>query len=137
MSISDYEIRRTLQVLLSDKNKLLVLSQLLDANLAEREKEITDSQKRLHSESRTIIGKLIPNAEPYLRLQENMTTIYANMHMDVRFLRIMIEAVVLNNIDQPEPEHIDAKAMVTEEHQRILDWFHKYMEHLIGEDKRQ
>jgi hypothetical protein len=110
---------------------------LLDANLAEREKEIADSRKRLQSESRTIIGKLIPNAEPYLRLQENMTTIYANMNRDVRFLRMMIEAIALNNIDQPEPEHIDAKAMVTEEHKKILNWFHKYMEHLIGEDKAQ
>jgi hypothetical protein len=41
------DIRKTLQVLLSDKSKLLVLSQLIDANLAEREKEIADSQKRL------------------------------------------------------------------------------------------
>ena len=90
MSISDDEIRKALQVLLSDKTKLLVLSQLLNANLQEREKEIADSQKRLHSESRTIIGKLIPNAEPYLRLQENMTTIYANMNRDVRFLRLWL-----------------------------------------------
>ena len=133
MSVSDDDIRKTLQVLLSDKSKLLVLSQLLDANLAEREKEIADSQKRLQSESRTIIGKLIPNAEPYLRLQENMTTIYANMNRDVRFLRLMVEAIALNNIDQPEPEHVDANAMVTEEHKKILDWFHKYMEHLIGD----
>jgi hypothetical protein len=137
MSISDDEIRRTLQVLLRDKGKLLVLSQLIDTNLAEREKEIADSQKRLQSESRTIIGKLIPNAEPYLRLQENMTTIYANMNRDVRFLRMMIEAIALNNIDQPEPEHIDAKTIATEEHKKILNWFHKYMEHLIGEDKAQ
>lgn len=136
MSISNDDIRKTLQVLLSDKSKLLVLSQLIDANLAEREKEIADSQKRLQSESRSIIGKLIPNAEPYLRLQENMTTIYANMNRDVRFLRMMVEAIALNNIDQPEPEQIDAKAMVTEEHKKILDWFHKYMEHLIGEDKK-
>jgi hypothetical protein len=137
MNISDDEIRKTLQVLLSDKSKLLVLSQLIDTNLAEREKEIADSQKRLQSESRTIIGKLIPNAEPYLRLQENMTTIYANMNRDVRFLRMMIEAIALNNTNQPEPEHIDAKAMVTEEHKKILNWFHKYMEHLIGEGKAQ
>ena len=113
MSISNDDIRKTLQVLLSDKSKLLVLSQLIDANLAEREKEIADSQKRLQSESRTIIGKLIPNAEPYLRLQENMTTIYANMNRDVRFLRMMVEAIALNNINQPEPEHIDAKAMIS------------------------
>jgi len=113
VSISDDEIRKTLQVLLSDKSKLLVLSQLIDANLAEREKEIADSQKRLQFESRTIIGKLIPNAEPYLRLQENMTTIYANMNRDVRFLRMMVEAIALNNINQPEPEHIDAKAMIS------------------------
>lgn len=49
MSVSDDDIRKTLQVLLSDKSKLLVLSQLLDANLAEREKEIADSQKLLQS----------------------------------------------------------------------------------------
>lgn len=86
MSVSDDDIRKTLQVLLSDKSKLLVLSQLLDANLAEREKEIADSQKRLQSESRTIIGKLIPNAEPYLRLQENMTTIYYTLTFFYRML---------------------------------------------------
>jgi hypothetical protein len=128
MSISDDEIRKIFQELLSDKSKLLVLSQLLDSNLMEREKQIADSQKRLHSESRNIIGKFIPNAEPFLRLQENMTSIYANLNRDVRFLKMMIEAVALNNIEQPEPEHVDPKEMTTEEHKKILDWFEKYLE---------
>jgi len=34
---------------------------------------------------------------------------------------MMVEAVMLNNIEQPEPENIDPKAMVTEEHKKILD----------------
>lgn len=55
----------------------------------------------------------------------------------MRFLRMMVEAIAFNNIEQPEPAHIDPKAMITEEHKKILDWFHNYMEHMIGEDKRQ
>lgn len=101
--------------------------------LQKERKKLQIPKNCCNPESRTIIGKLNPNAEPYLRLQENMTTIYANMNRDVRFLRLMVEAIALNNIDQPEPEHVDANTMVTEEHKKILNWFHKYMEHLIGD----
>lgn len=50
------------------------------------------------------------------------------MNRDDRFLRTMIEAVALNNIEQPEPEYVDPKEMATEEHKKILDWFKKYLE---------
>jgi hypothetical protein len=54
MSISDDEIRKTLQVLLSDKSKLLVLSQLIDANLAERKKLLTS--KRDYSQNLVLLS---------------------------------------------------------------------------------
>jgi len=50
-----------------------------------------------------------------------MTTIYANMQGRSIPPNDGWGEKALNNIEQPEPENIDPKAMVTEEHKKILD----------------
>lgn len=109
------------------------MSQSLKSTYENREQEIGSSQKTLQSELRKLIENQVPNAESILRLQENMNTIYATMNREIRFLQLMVEAVALNNIDQPEPERIDPKTTLTGEHKKILDWLVKYMQHKPGE----
>ena len=135
MNPDDNEIRTILREMLSDKRKLLIMSQSLKSVYEKREKEIQTSQGMLQSDLRKLVEEKVPSAAPLFRLHENMTTIYAAFNKEIRFLQLLIESVALNNIEQPEPERIDPSLILSGEDKKVLEWIKKYMEHKPEEDK--